>query len=129
MICPAVIDVTSIPPIIGNSSSPDAVGLAPRTIWRKSGRYVMEPNIAKPTMSPTALLTTKTRLRKRCGGGTGPGTPPPARGEARGGGEGGGASARHRQGGREHDECEGAERQIHVKDPPPRQVGREESAE
>ena len=34
MICPEAIDVTSMPAIIGTSSSPETVGVEPFTSWR-----------------------------------------------------------------------------------------------
>jgi hypothetical protein len=69
--CPDTIEVASRPPITGSSWSPDSVGLSPRTTCWNSGRNVSAPNSAKPTTSPTALVTTNTRLRNSAGGSTG----------------------------------------------------------
>ncbi len=52
----------------GVSSSPERVGVAPLTTWRKSGRYVTAPKRASPTMKPIALATRKMRLRKSSSG-------------------------------------------------------------
>ena len=68
MIWPEAIEVRSRPPITGSSASPEAVGESPRTVCWNSGRNVSAPNSAKPTTIPTALVTTKTRLRKSAGG-------------------------------------------------------------
>ena len=61
----------SSPAIRGRIWSPELVGLAPSTTWRNSGRYVTDPNRAKPTTRPIALVTLKTRSRNRWGGSTG----------------------------------------------------------
>ena len=68
---PDPIEAISRPPITGSNWSPDAVGLAPFTTWRNSGRYVTDPKSAKPTISPTRLVVTKTLLRKSESGSTG----------------------------------------------------------
>ena len=68
MIWPETIEVKSSPPITGSSWRPDSVGVSPRTTCWKSGRNVSPPNRAKPTTRPTALVTTKTRLRNSDGG-------------------------------------------------------------
>ena len=68
---PDPIEAISRPPITGSSWSPDAVGLAPFTTWRKSGRYVIEPNSANPMISPTRLVVVKTLLRNSPSGSTG----------------------------------------------------------
>jgi hypothetical protein len=47
------------------------VGEMPRTTWKNAGRYVIAPNIAKPTMKPTTLVVEKLRSRNRCSGRTG----------------------------------------------------------
>ena len=60
-----MIDDTSIPPIIGIILKPDVVGLSPFTTWRKSGRYVTDPNSAKPTINPTTTEMTNVRFLKR----------------------------------------------------------------
>src|SRR5690348_3723322 len=65
---PAAIDVTSRPPIIGVSCNPDFVGLISFTICRKTGKYVIDPNSARPIMKPVAAETANVRLRKRSGG-------------------------------------------------------------
>ena len=55
----------------GSSCRPEIVGDSPCTIWKNTGRYTMAPNIAKPTMKPTALVTEKARMENRCRGSTG----------------------------------------------------------
>ena len=55
----------------GSMRRPDWVGLAPFTVWKKTGRKVRAPNMAKPTTKPTALAAEKTRLAKRRSGSTG----------------------------------------------------------
>ena len=45
----------------------------PRTTWKNAGRYVIAPNIAKPTMKPTTLVTEKVRSLNRCSGRIGSG--------------------------------------------------------
>ncbi len=82
MSCPEIIEVTSEPPISGNIWRPDVVGLAPCTTCRKSGRYVTEPNRAKPTIKPTAEVTQKARLRKSLKGSTGSSALPSAKRKA-----------------------------------------------
>ena len=57
----------------GSNCRPDEVGEAPLTICRKSGRYVVAPKSAMPTMKPIALATVKTRLENRRSGSTGSG--------------------------------------------------------
>ena len=64
-------DATSSPPIIGNSRTPDSVGLTPLTICRNRGRKVKAPNMAKPTTKPMALAEVNTRLPKSLSGMTG----------------------------------------------------------
>src|SRR6185437_14961403 len=71
MSCPETIDVTSMPTIIGSISSPDAVGLTPFTTWRNTGKYVTEPNNAKPTISPMTDVTVNVLSRKSRSGSTG----------------------------------------------------------
>src|SRR5437868_3274940 len=66
-----MIDVTSIPPIIGTISIPDPVGLTPFTTCRYNGKYVTDPNRANPTINPTADVTTKVCCRNRWSGSTG----------------------------------------------------------
>src|SRR3954469_17413462 len=51
---PDRIEVTSRPAIIGNRCTPDSVGEIPWTTWRKIGRKVSAPNIAKPRTNPIA---------------------------------------------------------------------------
>src|ERR1035437_568253 len=55
----------------GNSWRPEVVGDSPCTIWKNTGRYVIAPNIAKPMMKPTRLVTENPRLENRCSGSTG----------------------------------------------------------
>jgi hypothetical protein len=68
---PLPIEVMSRPRISGSNSRPERVGDAPVTICRKSGRYVVAPKSAKPTMKPIAAATVKTRLENRLIGSTG----------------------------------------------------------
>ena len=56
--------MTSTPAISGTSCRPDTVGLEPFVTCRYSGRYVIAPNSAKPTMKPIALVTENVWLRK-----------------------------------------------------------------
>ena len=67
--------MTSRPPISGRIWSPEPVGLAPLTTCRNKGRYVTEPNNAKPTIRPIALVTVNTRLANSRGGSTGSAAP------------------------------------------------------
>src|SRR5215203_865700 len=60
-----------MPPISGSISSPEPVGVAPFTTWRKSGRYVTDPNIAKPTTSATIDVTVNARFANSRSGSTG----------------------------------------------------------
>src|SRR5678815_4206297 len=71
MICPDEMDVSSMPPIIGNICRPDAVGVACFATCRKSGRYVTEPYSAKPTTKPTLDVTENARFENRRSGSTG----------------------------------------------------------
>ncbi len=64
-------EATSSPPIRGKSRTPDWMGLIPFTSWKKSGRKVRAPNMAKPTTNPMALAAANTRLAKRGSGITG----------------------------------------------------------
>ncbi|CAM5656064.1 hypothetical protein SFUMM280S_11074 [Streptomyces fumanus] len=68
---PATIDVTSMAPSIGSSSSPELVAHAPCTDCWYSGRKRVAPNITKPTMKPISDISVKLRLRKMCSGTTG----------------------------------------------------------
>ena len=65
---PLAIEVMSIPSIIGISCNPEAVGLSPFTTWRKIGRYVIEPNMARPTIRPTELAIANVPLRNKLSG-------------------------------------------------------------
>ena len=40
---------------MANRRTPDSVGLTPLTTWRKRGRKVRAPYMAKPTTKPMAL--------------------------------------------------------------------------
>ena len=71
MIWPELIDTTSSPAISGSSSTPEAVGESPLTTWKKAGRYVMAPNMAKPMTKPTMLVTANVWILNRCSGKTG----------------------------------------------------------
>src|SRR4051794_13615768 len=71
MIWPETIDVTSIPAIIGSIRRPDAVGLSPLTTWRNNGRYVTDPNSAKPTINPITTQITNVLFAKSLNGTTG----------------------------------------------------------
>jgi len=53
-----MIDVRSIPAIIGIICIPDPVGVTPFTTWRYRGKYVTDPKRANPTMRPTTDVTT-----------------------------------------------------------------------
>ncbi len=55
----------------GSNDSPDAVGVAPRTYCRNSGRKTVAPNMAKPTMKLIAETTAKVRFANRWRGSTG----------------------------------------------------------
>ena len=68
---PLPIDAISTPAISGSSCSPDAVALAPFTICRNSGRYVIDPNSARPMMKPITLVRANTLLRNSASGSTG----------------------------------------------------------
>src|SRR5437773_9270427 len=61
---PLRIDVTRGPPMSGVSSRPERVGLEPFVTCRYSGRNVIAPKSAKPTMKPTALVVANVLLRK-----------------------------------------------------------------
>src|SRR3954465_5223922 len=74
---PDPIDGTSRPSIRGTRRSPEPVGLAPFTVWKKSGRNVIAPNSAKPTINPIPPATENTRLGKSPIGSTGPGAGKP----------------------------------------------------
>ncbi len=45
---PEPMEATSSPPISGNRRTPDWMGLIPFTSWKKRGRKVRAPNMAKP---------------------------------------------------------------------------------
>ncbi|CAM5706898.1 hypothetical protein SAURM35S_01525 [Streptomyces aurantiogriseus] len=68
VIRPATIEVTSIAPSIGRSSSPELVADAPCTDCWYSGRKRVAPNITKPVMKPMTDIRVKLRLRKMCSG-------------------------------------------------------------
>jgi hypothetical protein len=68
MIWPEVIETVSRPTISGSRYRPEMVGEMPRTTWKKAGRNAIAPNIAKPTMKPTRLVTEKVRSLNRCSG-------------------------------------------------------------
>src|ERR1017187_3519104 len=55
----------------GKSCRPEVVGDSPCTIWQNTGRQVIAPNMAKPTMKPTTLVTEKPRLENKCSGSPG----------------------------------------------------------
>ena len=76
MICPLIVDVSNNPAIIEIKRNPELVGEAPCTTCRYSGKYVIEPNMAKPTTNPTALLVANARKRKSRGGRIASGTRP-----------------------------------------------------
>ena len=61
----------SIPNMRGNRRRPDSVGLTFFTSWRKSGRKVSAPNMAKPMTKPMELAAVKTRSRNSLRGMTG----------------------------------------------------------
>src|ERR1700722_14102349 len=68
MIWPEEIETTSMPAIIGSRYTPEIVGEMPLTTWKKAGRKAIAPNMAKPTMKPTTLVTEKERSLNRCSG-------------------------------------------------------------
>ena len=55
----------------GSSRNPDAGGLRPLASWKKMGRKVSAPNMAKPMTKPTALAAENTRLANNPRGMTG----------------------------------------------------------
>ena len=63
--------MTSRPAISGSVRRPEPVGLAPFTVWKKSGRKTLEPNSAKPTISPVAPAIVKVRFWNSRSGSTG----------------------------------------------------------
>ena len=63
-----MIETTSRPAIIGSRYTPESVGEMPRTTWKNAGRKAIAPNMPKPTMKPTRLVTENTRLANRCSG-------------------------------------------------------------
>ena len=69
--CPEPMEATNSPPIIGNSLTPDSIGLMPFTSWRNRGRKVSAPNMANPTTNPMALAALKTLFEKSGSGITG----------------------------------------------------------
>src|SRR4051812_1968615 len=71
MICPARIDVTSVPPICGSICNPDAVGLAPLTVCKNKGTYVTAPNITKPMIRLTTEVIQTEGFTNSRGGRTG----------------------------------------------------------
>ncbi len=60
-----------MPATMGSMWTPDRVGETPCTTCRNVGRYVIDPNIAKPTMKPMTEVSVKLRLRNRRSGRTG----------------------------------------------------------
>jgi hypothetical protein len=63
-----MIEVVSMPAIIGSICSPDAVGLTPLTTCRYTGKYVTDPNSATLTMSPSTDVTLKVEFSNNRGG-------------------------------------------------------------
>ena len=55
--CPATIEVTVTPSIIGVSISPLRVGDAPCTVCWYSGRNVSAPNMARPVRKVSAIVS------------------------------------------------------------------------
>jgi hypothetical protein len=66
--CPATIEVTVTPSIIGVSISPLTVGEAPWTVCWYSGRNVSAPNMARPVRKVSAMVTEKFRFLNTCSG-------------------------------------------------------------
>ncbi len=60
-----------MPITIGSMCTPDMVGETPCTTWRKVGRYVIEPNMAKPTTNPITEQSANVRTLKSRSGSTG----------------------------------------------------------
>ena len=56
---PDVIDEKTTPAISGRIRSPELVAELPATVCRNSGKKMMEPNIAKPTMNSSEVLIAK----------------------------------------------------------------------
>lgn len=75
MICPEVVEAISSPATIGSMCTPDRVGLTPCTICRNVGRYVIAPNIAKPTMKLISATSVNVRTRNSRSGSTGSAAP------------------------------------------------------
>ena len=69
--CPATIEVTVTPSIIGVSARPLTVGDSPCTVCWNSGRNVIAPNMARPVRKVIAIDREKFRLRKTCSGSIG----------------------------------------------------------
>ena len=52
-----------MPAVSGNSSRPDFVGVASRTICRYSGRQISPPNMPMPMRKPTIAVRLNVALR------------------------------------------------------------------
>jgi len=61
---PEMTDPSMMPSVRGMSSSPERVGVAPRTICRYSGRAEMPPNRPMPMTTATTDVSANVRLRK-----------------------------------------------------------------
>ena len=68
---PPPIDATMTPPIIGEIINPAAVGLAPCTNWKYSGRKTAAANIPIAANPITRMLNTNTGLWNSRGGNSG----------------------------------------------------------
>ena len=69
--CPASIEVTVTPTIIGVSISPLTVGDSPWTVCWNSGRKVIAPNMARPVKKVITMASEKFPLRNTCSGSIG----------------------------------------------------------
>src|SRR5690606_31497359 len=75
MTCPATVDDTSRPRIIGRLIRPATVGDLPRDTWKYCDRKTVPPNIATPTSRLATVVSVTVRLRKIDSGITGSGAP------------------------------------------------------
>ncbi len=60
-----------MPSTIGSMCTPDMVGETRCTTWRNVGRYVIDPNIAKPMTKPMTAVRVNVRIRNSRSGRTG----------------------------------------------------------
>src|SRR3954465_3048698 len=63
--------VVMMPAVIGSMSRPEFAADSPELIWRNVGMKAIAENMPSPTAAPSAVATTKVRLRNRDRGITG----------------------------------------------------------